>query len=386
MLSGKAAIVGIGATDFSKNSCRSELRLAAEAVLDALDDAGLTPGDVDGLTTFTMDSNTEVAVARAAGIGELKFFSKIHYGGGAACGTIQQAAIAVATGVADVVVAYRAFNERSGMRFGQVQTRLTENADSTGVDNSFSYPHGLSTPAAQVAMIARRYMHLSGAKSRDFGAISVADRRHAAKNPKAYFYEKPITIEDHQNSRWIAEPLRLFDCCQETDGAVAIVVTSVERAKDLRHRPAVIEAAAQGSSPDQYTMVSYYRSELGLPEMGLVGNQLWQQSGLGPGDIQTAVLYDHFTPFTLIQMEELGFCGRGEAKDYVADGAIEIGGRLPINTHGGQLGEAYIHGMNGIAEGVRQLRGTSVNQVSGVEHVLVTAGTGVPTSGLILGC
>ncbi|MBX9979072.1 MAG: lipid-transfer protein, partial [Mycobacterium gordonae] len=240
MLSGKAAIVGIGATDFSKNSGRSELRLAAEAVGDALDDAGLSPSDVDGLTTFTMDTNTEVAVARAAGIGDLKFFSKIGYGGGAACATVQQAALAVATGVADVVVAYRAFNERSGMRFGQVQTRLTENADSTGVDNSFSYPHGLSTPAAQVAMIARRYMHWSGATSRDFGAVSVADRRHAAKNPKAYFYEKPITIEDHQNSRWIAEPLRLLDCCQETDGAVAIVVTSPERARDLKHRPAVI--------------------------------------------------------------------------------------------------------------------------------------------------
>jgi acetyl-CoA acetyltransferase len=389
MLSGKAAIVGIGATDFSKDSGRSELRLAAEAVRDALDDAGLAPADVDGLTTFTMDSNTEIAVARAAGIGELKFFSKIHYGGGAACATVQQAAIAVATGVADVVVAYRAFNERSGMRFGQVQTRLvgdaSAQADSTTADNSFSYPHGLSTPAAQVAMIAQRYMHLSGATSRDFGVISVADRKHAAKNPKAYFYEKPITIEDHQNSRWIAEPLRLLDCCQETDGAVAIVVTSVERAKDLKHRPAVIEAAAQGSSPDQYTMVSYYRPELGLPEMGLVGQQLWQQSGLSPTDIQTAVLYDHFTPFTLIQLEELGFCGKGEAKDFIADGAIEVGGRLPINTHGGQLGEAYIHGMNGIAEGVRQLRGTSVNPVPDVEHVLVTAGTGVPTSGLILG-
>jgi acetyl-CoA acetyltransferase len=256
-----------------------------------------------------------VAVARAAGIGELKFFSRIHYGGGAACATIQQAAMAVATGVAEVVVAYRAFNERSGMRFGQVQTRLTENADSTGVDNSFSYPHGLSTPAAQVAMIAKRYMHLSGATSRDFGAISVADRKHAAKNPKAYFYEKPITIEDHQHSRWIAEPLRLLDCCQETDGAVAIVVTPVERAKDLKQRPAIIEAASQGSSPDQYTMVSYYRPELdGLPEMGLVGKQLWQQSGLRPTDIQTAVLYDHFTPFTLIQLEELGFCGPGKRR------------------------------------------------------------------------
>ena len=389
MLSGKAAIVGIGATDFSKDSGRSELRLAAEAVLDALDDAGLSPADVDGLTTFTMDSNTEVAVARAAGIGELKFFSKIHYGGGAACATVQQAAIAVATGVAEVVVAYRAFNERSGMRFGQVQTRLVGDggaqADSTTADNAFSYPHGLSTPAAQVAMIAQRYMHLSGATSRDFGVISVADRMHAAKNPKAYFYEKPITIEDHQNSRWIAEPLRLLDCCQETDGAVAIVVTSVERARDLKQRPAIIEAASQGSSSDQYTMVSYYRPELGLPEMGLVGRQLWQQSGLAPADIQTAVLYDHFTPFTLIQLEELGFCGKGEAKDFIADGAVEVGGRLPINTHGGQLGEAYIHGMNGIAEGVRQLRGTSVNPVPDVEHVLVTAGTGVPTSGLILG-
>ncbi len=389
LLNGRAAIVGIGATDFSKDSGRSELRLAAEAVLDALDDAGLSPSDVDGLTTFTMDTNNEIAVARATGIGDLRFFSQIHYGGGAACGTIAHAAAAIATGLADVVVAYRAFNERSGMRFGQVQRRLVGSADvsadSTTADNSFSYPHGLSTPAAQVAMIAQRYMHWSGATSRDFGAVSVADRKHAAKNPKAYFYEKPITIEDHQNSRWIAEPLRLLDCCQETDGAVALVVTSAERARDLKQRPAVIEAAAQGASPDQYTMVSYYRPELGLPEMGVVGKQLWEQSGLAPADIQTAILYDHFTPFTLIQLEELGFCGKGEAKDFVADGAIEVGGRLPINTHGGQLGEAYIHGMNGIAEGVRQLRGTSVNPVPNVEHVVVTAGTGVPTSGLILG-
>jgi len=389
MLSRKAAIVGIGATDFSKDSGRSELRLAAEAVRDALDDAGLSPADVDGLTTFTMDTNKEIAVARAAGIGQLKFFAQTHYGGGAACATVQHAAMAVATGVADVVVAYRAFNERSGMRFGQVQTRLvgdaSAQADSTSADNSFSYPHGLSTPAAQVAMIAQRYMHLSGATSRDFGAISVADRKHAAKNPKAYFYEKPITIEDHQSSRWIAEPLRLLDCCQETDGAVAIVVTSTERAKDLKNRPAIIEGAAQGSSPNQYSMVSYYRPELdGLPEMGLVGKQLWSQSGLKPADIQTAILYDHFTPFVLIQLEELGFCGRGEAADFISDGGIELGGSLPLNPHGGQLGEAYIHGMNGIAEGVRQVRGSSVNQVTDVENVLVTAGTGVPTSGLVL--
>src|SRR6202045_3641214 len=296
-LSGKAAIVGIGATDFSKNSGRSELRLAAESVLDALDDAGLSPADVDGWPRFRLDTTPGGAAAARAGTGNLKFFSKIHYGGGAACATVQQAAMAVATGVADVVVAYRAFNERSGMRFGQVQTRLVGDggaqADSTTADNAFSYPHGLSTPAAQVAMIAQRYMHLSGATSRDFGAISVADRKHAAKNPKAYFYEKPITIEDHQNSRWIAEPLRLLDCCQETDGAVAIVVTSAERARDLKQRPAIIEAASQGSSPDQYTMVSYYRPELGLPEMGVVGRQLWQQSGLKAADHRNRVFHAH---------------------------------------------------------------------------------------------
>lgn len=383
-LSRKAVIAGIGATDFSKDSGRSELRLAAEAVRDALDDAGLTPADVDGLVSFTMDTNTEVAVARSVGIPSLKFFSRIHYGGGAACATVQQAAMAVATGVADVVVAYRAFNERSGARYGQVNSTLAAQVNASGTDNAFSYPHGLSTPASFVAMVAQRYMHVSGATGADFGAVAVADRAHAANNPKAFFYGKPITLEDHQNSRWIAEPLRLLDCCQESDGGVALVVTTPERAKDLKQVPAVIAAAAQGSGPDQYIMTSYYRDGLtGLPEMGIVGDQLWAQSGLSPQDVQTAVLYDHFTPYVLMQLEELGFCDRGDAKNFVGDG-IELGGRLPINTHGGQLGEAYIHGMNGIAEAVRQIRGTSCNQVDDVENVLVTAGTGVPTSGLVL--
>jgi acetyl-CoA acetyltransferase len=215
--------------------------------------------------------------------------------------------------------------------------------------------------------------------------VAVADRKHAATNPDAWFHGKPITLEDHQASRMIADPLHLLDCCQESDGAVAIVVTSADRARDLPQPPATIRAAAQGSGTDQFVMTSYYRDQIGLQEMGLVGRELWRQSGLRPDDMDTAVLYDHFTPFVLMQLEELGFCGRGEAKDFVADGAIELGGRLPLNTHGGQLGEAYIHGMNGIAEGVRQMRGTSVNQVADAQHVLVTAGTGVPTSGLVLG-
>ncbi|MEQ6900711.1 lipid-transfer protein [Nocardioides sp. YIM 152588] len=383
-LSGQAAIAGIGATEFSKESGRSELQLSVEAVQAALADCGLAPADVDGLVTFTMDSSAEIAVARELGMGELRFFSRINYGGGAACATVQQAAMAVATGVADVVVAYRGFNERSGQRFGQVQNWAAAQVNTNGLDNAWTYPLGLSTPAATVAMQARRYMHEYGATSADFGQVAVADRRHAATNPDAFFYGKPITLEDHQASRMIADPLHLLDCCQESDGAVALVVVSAERAKDLRQTPAVIAAAAQGAGRDQFVMTSYYRDDIGIPEMGVVGRELWRQSGLSPAEIPTAVLYDHFTPYVLMQLEELGFCGRGEAKDFVADGAIEIGGRLPLNTHGGQLGEAYIHGMNGIAEGVRQIRGTSVNQVDDAHHVLVTAGTGVPTSGLVL--
>jgi acetyl-CoA acetyltransferase len=381
-----AAIAGIGATEFSKDSGRSELRLAVEACRAALDDAGVRPVDVDGMVTFSMDSNAEIAVARELGAGDLTFFDLVGYGGGAACGTVQHAAMAVATGAASVVLCYRGLNERSGRRFGQVAAGAVAGATSSAIDNGWHYPMGLATPAATVAMAARRYMHATGATSADFGAVAVADRRHAATNPAAWFYQRPITLADHQESRWICEPLRLLDCCQETDGAVAVLVTSLERARSLARSPVVIRAAAQGSGPNQYTMTSYYRDDLtGLPEMGVVARQLWAQAGLRPGDIRTAVLYDHFTPYVLMQLEELGFCARGEARHFIADGGIELGGVLPLNPHGGQLGEGYLHGMNGIAEAVRQVRGSAVNQVPGDGPVLVTAGTGVPTSGLILG-
>jgi acetyl-CoA acetyltransferase len=385
-LKDKAAIVGIGATEFSKNSGRSEMQLAVECISAALADAGLMHADVDGMCNFTMDNNPAIEVNRHLGGGDLKFFSRIHYGGGAACATIQQAAMAVTAGVADTVVCYRAMNERSMQRFG---TGVQDQPPVPTAENAhFGWyaPYGLLTPASWVAMSARRYMTTYGATSEDFGRVSVADRRHAATNPKAWFYGKPITLEDHQSSRWIIEPLRLLDCCQESDGAVAVVVTSLERARDLRQRPAVIRAAAQGATREQQMMTGFYADDItGLPEMGLVARQLYETAGVGPNDVQTAVIYDHFTPFVLTQLEEFGFCGRGEAKDFVKDGNIEIGGSLPVNTHGGQLGEAYIHGMNGVAEAVRQIRGTAVNQVDDVQHVVVTAGTGVPTSGVLLG-
>ncbi|NBM20093.1 lipid-transfer protein [Streptomyces sp. GC420] len=377
-LGGKAAIAGIGATEFSKDSGRSELKLAVEAVRAALDDAGLKPADVDGLVTFTMDTSPEITVAQAAGIGELSFFSRVHYGGGAACATVQQAALAVAAGVAEVVVCYRAFNERSGRRFGSGVQHREPSAE--GAALGWSLPFGLLTPASWVAMAAQRYLHVHGLTPEVFGRVAVTGRKYAATNPAAYFYRRPITLDDHAASRWIVEPLRLLDCCQETDGGQALVVTSVERALDLPRPPAVILAAAQGAGRAQEQMTSYYRDGLtGLPEMAVVARQLWRTSGMTPSDIDVGILYDHFTPYVLMQLEEFGFCGPGEAADFVASG------ELPLNTHGGQLGEAYLHGMNGIAEAVRQLRGTSVNQVADAARVLVTAGTGVPTSGLVLG-
>lgn len=385
-LSGATAIAGIGATEFSKESGRSELRLACEAVLAAIADAGLSPGEVDGLVTFTAESSSEIHVARNTGIGELRHFSRIGYGGGAACGTVAQAAMAIAAGVAEVVVCYRAFNERSGQRYGLGQADRPVDTSADRAAYSWMTPFGLSTPAQWVAMFARRYLHEYGATGEDFGRVAVLDRKHAANNPAAWFHQRPITLEEHQASRWIAEPLRLLDCCQETDGGQALVLVSAERARNLPHAPVSVRAAAQGSGADQHMMTSYYRSTIsGLPEMGLVGEQLYARSGLRPEDISAAILYDHFTPLVLPQLEELGFCGRGEAKDFVADGNLELSGRLPCNTHGGQLGEAYLHGMNGIAEGVRLVRGTSTNQPQDVSTVLVTAGTGVPTSGLVLG-
>jgi acetyl-CoA acetyltransferase len=384
-LSRRTAIVGIGATEFSKDSGRSEWRLAVESVKAALDDAGLIPSDVDGMVTYTMETNPEVYIGQALGFGELTFFSRIHYGGGGACATIQQAALAVTSGVADVVVCYRAFNERSGFRLGSGLMADTQAATTEATRYSWLAPYGLKTPASWVAMYAQRYLYEYGATTEAFGHVAVACRKHAATNPAAHFYKRPITLADHQSSPWIAEPLRLLDCCQETDGGQALIVTSIERARSLRRHPAVVVASAQGSAPQQHPMTSFYRDVLsGVPEMGVVARQLWRTSGLEPKDMDAAILYDHFTPLVLMQLEELGFCARGEAKDFVKSGALELGGALPINMNGGQIGEAYLHGMNGIAEGVRQIRGTAVNQVPEAGNILVTAGTSTPTSGLIL--
>lgn len=383
-LKDEAAIVGIGQTEFSKNSGRSELQLASEAVKAALDDAGLKPGDVDGMTTFTLDTTDEIEVARAVGIGDLTFFNRIPHGGGAAVGVVQQAAMAVATGTAPVVVCYRALNGRSGARYSSGVGEGIVTADL--IHWSWYMPFGLMTPTSWVAMFTQRYMHEYGCTSLDLAEVAVSTRKHAVNNPHAFYYQQPLTIEEHQSSRYIAAPLHLYDCCQETDGGTACVITSPQRARDLKQPAALIRGAAQAAGADQESMTSFYRPNIAcLPEMDLVAKQVYQQSGLGPNDVDAAIIYDAFTSIVLWQLESFGFCKRGEAKDFVKHGNLEVGGHLPTNTHGGQLSEAYIHGMNGVNEGVRLIRGTSTNQPKKNDHVLVTGGVGVPTSGMILG-
>ena len=383
-LKDEACIVGIGETECSKNSGRSELQLACEAVSAALDDCGLEPGKVDGLTTFTMDTSDEIEIAQAVGLGDLKFYSRIPYGGGAAIGVMQQAVMAVATGVADYVVVYRAFNERSGRRYSAGIADGIVTADL--IHWSWYMPFGLLTPASWVAMFTQRYMHQYGATGEDLARVAVSARKFAVNNPRAFFYGKPMTVEDHQASRWIVEPLRLLDCCQESDGGCACVVTTPERARDLAQTPALVRGVAEAATRGQENMTSFYRPDISyLPETDLVAEQVYEQSGLGPSDLDAAIIYDAFTPIVLFQLESWGLCGRGEAGGFVGDGNLDIDGRLPTNTHGGQLSEAYIHGMNGVNEGVRLIRGDSVNQPPKNDHVLVTGGVGVPTSGMILG-
>jgi acetyl-CoA acetyltransferase len=384
-LKNEAAIAGIGLTEFSKSSGVSELSLAAQCVLRACDDAGIDPSEIDGLVSYTLDSSDEVEVARAVGAGDLTHFSKINYGGGAAVGVVTQAVMAVATGQASTVVCYRALNGRSGQRMGQGVSGNIISSDL--IHWSWYMAYGMLIPGSWVAMIAHKYMDAYGVTREDLGRVAIAQREHAQSNPRAFGYGKPLTMEQYMESPPIAYPLCLYDFCQETDGGCALVITSTERARDLKHKPAVIRGISQASTRGQEQMTSFYRDDLkSLPEMELAAQRVYAMSGLGPQDIDAACLYDAFTCEIIMQLESFGFCGVGEGKDLVRDGALERGGRLPNNTHGGLLSEAYIHGLNNIAEGVRLIRGISTGQPDkSIDHVLVSSGVGVPTGAMILG-
>ena len=378
----QTAIAGIGQTEFSKQSGRSELQLAAEACLAAIRDAGLKPSDIDGMVTFSQDSNDELQLMRCLGIETMRWTGRTPFGGGGSCATVQVAAAAVASGAAKHVLIYRAFNERSGQRFGQPAPIHYGVGGGGNPARSLHFSYGLDTPAKIYALWYQPYMQHYGVTSEDLGRYVVVARKHAATNPNAWFYGKPITLEDHQQSRWIVEPmLRLLDCCQESDGGVALVVTSMERARDLPQKPARIAAATQAHVIDGHIMFNYYRPDLiRFPEAYVSAQELWSQSGLGPGDMDAALIYENFSPVVLMTLEAHGFCKPGEARDFIKSGEIEMSGRLPVNPNGGLLGEGYIHGMNNITEAVRQLRGSAANQVADAENVLVTVGR----SGMIL--
>jgi acetyl-CoA acetyltransferase len=373
-----AAIVGIAQTPFSKHHADSELALALGVIRAALDDAGLAPADVDGLVKNAMEATEEHALARALGIANLRFFGQIAYGGGATCGMVAHAAGAIAAGLAETVVCWRVRKRASdGRPWAQLGNRA-------GGDAQFGAPYGLLRPADQVALLMRRHMIEYGSTSAQLGAIAVACRAHAASNPLALM-RAPITVADHQASRPVAEPLRLLDCCLESDAAAALVVTSRARARDCRSPPALIRGAAQGTGARPGRMLDYHKPRLLESSGHAAAAALYRQAGLGPDDIDCAQLYDSFTPFVLFALEAYGFCPPGEGGRFAADGHLQWpDGSLPVNTHGGSLSEGYIQGMNHVIEAVRQVRGTASTQLARVDHVLVTSSTSVPTSALII--
>jgi acetyl-CoA acetyltransferase len=379
-LGGRTAIVGAGQTEFSKAAGRSETRLATEAILSALADAGLTVADVDGLVSYTIDPVEEAELVRALGIPEIRWSSRVPYGGGGSQGVLLHAAAAVAAGAADTVVVYRAIKARSGGRFGAARTGIGPSSSHSGTTaGQWAAPYGVLTPASWMSLNAVRYMHQFGVTSEDFGRAVVQLRAYAATNPNARFYGRPITLEDHQASRWIAEPaIRLCDCCQETDGSVAFVVTSAERAAATR-APVTITAAAGAALLEQEIATDHYSADLSVMEgSAALARQLFDGSGIKRSDIDLAMIYDAFSPILFMQLEGLGFCGPGEAKDFVAEGALGPDGTLPCNTNGGLIGEGYIHGLNLTLEAVRQLRGDAANQLRQVRTALVSASrTGV---------
>jgi acetyl-CoA acetyltransferase len=378
-LKDRTAVVGIGQTAFGKGLPDTELSLACQAISAAIDDAGLQPSDVDGLALYSMEDGREVDVARNVGLNDITYFSQVGFGGGAGCGAVGQAALAVAAGQCEVAVVWRARKraDASSRPWAQVHDRLAGH-------QQWSRPWGVLRPVDEIALLTRRYMHEFGATRDHLANVAIAFRKHANRNPLATMGHKTMTRDDYMNARWISEPLCLFDNCLETDGALALVVTSAERAKNLPNPPAYIHSFAQSIPRQHQVMTNYFNDDPLLGPSYVCADLLWRRSDFKPADVPVAQLYDAFSPLVPLSLEGYGFCARGEGADFTNDGALEWpNGRLPTNTSGGGMSEAYVHGFNLILEGVRQIRGTSPNQVEGAESSLVTSGEGVPTSAIL---
>ena len=335
------------------------------------------------MTKWSIQPTSENVIARNLGVPNLRFFGEVGYGGGGGCGVVGHAAAAIAAGMARCVLIYRSRNRGSGGRPWAGTSRERDNIAAETNETALFSPYGFVRPVDQVAMFARRFLHERGYTTRHLGWIAAACRRHAANNPVAMMRE-PITVEDHERSRFISDPLRLLDCCLETDGAAAVIVAAADMARDLRQKPAYIMAASQGMGPRNWIMNNFFKEPFLESPGAYAARDLWRMAGVGPRDVQVAQLYDAFTPLVLGSLEEYGFCAPGEAGAFVEDHGLEVGGRLPTNTSGGSLSEAYVHGINLIIEAARQIRGTSVNQVAGAKLSLVTSGNMVPTGALLL--
>ncbi|MBI4321201.1 MAG: acetyl-CoA acetyltransferase [Chloroflexi bacterium] len=377
----KYAIAGIGYTRYSSNSGTTVLALALEACRNAIDDACIDPGEVDGIVSYHFgDSVPGIAVATGLGLPAARYAVEFSSGGNAANLVVQTAAMAIEAGMARNVLCYRAMNGRSGYRLGG-----SRDVSARGI-TQYSAPYGWITYPQAMAMWCRRHMIKYGTTSEQLGAVAVTCRTNASLNERAMM-RQPITIDDHQRSRMIVEPFRLLDICLESDGACAILVTPSERARDLRHRPVYIMGAAYGGGPNQGDDLF---DAIRWPEHAhnyakYIAGDLWESAGVTPRDVDVAEIYDCFTYSVIMQLEGFGFCAEGEGGAFVQNGRIGLDGELPINTHGGLLSEAYIHGLNHVVEAVEQLRGNAgERQVKDAEIALTTAGAMTVGSALVL--
>ena len=389
-LGGKVAVAGIGHTAYGRRgefAERGTFALACEAVVRACEDAGLSPREIDGFSSYSDDGATPAALASTFGCERVRYAGMAWGGGGAGMGgAFLNAALAIASGTAEVVVVTRAICQAEGGRFGQALANARPPASMPEL--SFTAPFGQLSAAHMFALAARRHMHRFGTRVEHFAEVAINARLMARTNPLARFRE-PITLADHQASRLIADPLRLLDCCMESDVGAAVMLTSAERARDTRHRPVYLAGAAMGSPYrwGQGWMGAGSASDDDFSSAGqrTVAEDLWRSSGLSPADVDVALVYDHFTPLVILGLEDFGFCKKGEGGAFVEGGRIRAGGALPVNPHGGNLAEVYAHGMTHVNEAVRQLRGEARNQVGDAELALVVAGAGpTPTSALLL--
>jgi acetyl-CoA acetyltransferase len=383
-LKDKVVIVGIGETQYYKRGAApvSEFQLTLEAIQKAVADAGLRLHDIDGFASYSNDRNEPTRLAAALGMPELRF-SNMQWGGGGGgmAGAVGNAAAAIVAGLADYVVAFRGLAQGQFGRFGQSRT----GAERLSGPLAYTAPFGLMSPAQTFAMRTQRFMYEHNITQETLANIALASYKHAQYNPRAIMYGRPLTREAYYNSRWIVEPFHLFDCCLENDGAAAVVLTSVARGRDLPHKPVYLMAAAQGSSYRQ-AATAHNAPDYATSNFKTLAPRLFGMAGITPQDVDVAQVYENFTGGVLMSIVEHGFCEADAAEEFCANGNLEWpDGRLPLNTSGGNLAEAYMHGLELVLEGVRQLRGTSTCQVKDAEICLVAAGPMVsPVSNLLL--